>query len=800
MNNLRVDQLANRQLGQYTLRELIGTGGMSAVYRAHQASLDREVAVKVLATELADDPDYRQRFALEARTAASLEHKHIVPVYDYGTTHGLIFVVMRLLTGGTLAQRLAIAIRRGRTLPSPGDMVQLIEAIGSALDYAHGRGVIHRDIKPSNVMFDALGTPYVVDFGIARILNTNLELTMTGTTIGTPNYMAPEQWRDQPLTPAVDQYALAILVFNALTGKLPFQATTSHAVMYKHLHEVPPPIHEVRASLPAALSPVLQKAMAKHPHNRYPTISAFAEAFRAACDDLHTTDFFSFAIQPISLPEELTPSSSARSAAPGSFSQQVVLADPKPIPPPPDLPESAGSGGAMPFEPPRLPEDSWLGNTMPGPASAGAPPAVTTGPAPAVVGRPTAPQPRTRWEQPPARPRTSGDGSAARWVGMALATVLILVFFVLAFILIIRTLNSRAPVAQVDAPPTATTALQPTPAATTAPFVVAPPTALPTIAPPASNPAGGTAITPAITPANAARVQAAGTIFSQSETPVRMIAVSPQGMLASAHGDGLVRLWRNGFAGTAITLSGHQGVVYTVAFSPNSALLASGGEDGAIRLWRTTDGALAALLSGHEGLVRDLAFSPDGQILASAGEDGTVRLWNTTTGAQRLTLAGGEDLRMLAVAFSPDGRLLATGDSAGLIRLWNPDNGQSRRSLPGHTGSVRSLAFSPDGSLLASSSTDDTIHVWDVASGMTLQILVGHGRDVWKVVFSPDGRLLASGGRDNNARLWDVTTGNLLNTLSGHAGWVLGVAFTPDGSGIITGGGDGQIRLWQPAG
>jgi serine/threonine-protein kinase len=270
--------LAGQTLGQYELRELVGESGMGAVYRAYQASLQREVAFKVMSASLASQPGYVERFTREARTAAALEHAHIVPVYDYGTQDDISYIVMRLLSGGSLEQR----ISQGNRLPSLQETSELLDQLASALDYAHRRGVIHRDIKASNVMFDDQGSAFLVDFGIAKLLSGSGGITTTGQIIGTPSYMAPEQWRDEEITEATDLYALGVLVYVTLTGKLPFEASTPHALMHKHLHEPPRPPNVWRPELPDAVKPVLEKALAKNPNERYRSAGAFAQAFKQA--------------------------------------------------------------------------------------------------------------------------------------------------------------------------------------------------------------------------------------------------------------------------------------------------------------------------------------------------------------------------------------------------------------------------------------------------------------------------------------------------------------------------------------
>ena len=221
--------LTGQTLGTYELRALLGMGGMGAVYRGFQPSLKREVAIKVLSGDLAQQSNYVERFTREAEISATLEHAHIIPIFDYGVQGTVSYVVMRLLTGGSLGQRLRQCRENNLPLPSLNETSDLLNQIASALDYAHSQGVIHRDIKPSNIMFDNHGRAFIVDFGIAKITESTANITGTGATMGTPFYMPPEQWRAEQLTPAADQYALGIVVYELVTGRVPFEAGTPYA-------------------------------------------------------------------------------------------------------------------------------------------------------------------------------------------------------------------------------------------------------------------------------------------------------------------------------------------------------------------------------------------------------------------------------------------------------------------------------------------------------------------------------------------------------------------------------------------
>lgn len=277
--NLNLNDLTGHMLGQYQLRALLGVGGMGAVYRAYQPSLNRDVALKVIAPTLAADEGYARRFVREAQTAAALEHPHIVPVHDYGSDQGFNYVVMRLLNGGSLADRIEHQKATKGPLPSLAEVADVLNKLASALDYAHSRGVIHRDIKANNVMFDDHGTPFLVDFGIAKLTSASTSITTPGMTLGTPSYMAPEQWRGESVTAATDQYALGVLAYGMLTGHMPFEASTPFALMHQHLNDAPPPPENWRADVPPGLRAVLSRAMAKEAVDRYPSVRDFAQAF-----------------------------------------------------------------------------------------------------------------------------------------------------------------------------------------------------------------------------------------------------------------------------------------------------------------------------------------------------------------------------------------------------------------------------------------------------------------------------------------------------------------------------------------
>lgn len=288
------NNLVGKILGTCTLEKLIGQGGMGSVYLARQARPSRYVAVKVLLPNLIMDSQVYQeflaRFRREADVIAKLEHINIMPIYEYGEQDGIAYLVMPYLPGGSLRD----GLERSGALPLR-ETVTYISQAAAALDYAHAHKVIHRDLKPGNFLLHTDGRLVLADFGIARMLQDSdntfgSKLTSTGMFIGTPEYMAPEMVTGEPIDHRADIYALGIVLFQMLSGRVPFSGNTPYAVATKHVQEPPPSLYSMNPTLPPMIDGIIQTALAKRPENRYPSAGALAQALRNA---VATTNYHS---------------------------------------------------------------------------------------------------------------------------------------------------------------------------------------------------------------------------------------------------------------------------------------------------------------------------------------------------------------------------------------------------------------------------------------------------------------------------------------------------------------------------
>jgi serine/threonine protein kinase len=295
-------------VGPYRITDQIGQGGMATVYKAYHANLDRYVAFKVLHPAFKEDPSFLERFRREARIVARLDHPHIVPVYDFADFEGQPYLVMKFIEGETLKARLK---RQALTLD---ETLYILEAVASALGFAHEQGILHRDIKPSNFILDQQGTPYLTDFGLARIAQAGESTMSQDTMLGTPQYISPEQAKGiHNLGPGTDLYSLGVVIYELMVGCVPFNADTPYAIVHDHIYKPLPLPSKVNPAVPLGVERVLLKALAKEPEARYRSVVEMVAAFREAVETEGLTELSTARFHPIvssradTLPEAISP-------------------------------------------------------------------------------------------------------------------------------------------------------------------------------------------------------------------------------------------------------------------------------------------------------------------------------------------------------------------------------------------------------------------------------------------------------------------------------------------------------------
>ena len=350
--------MSAEQFGRYVIKGELGRGGMATVFHAYDPRFERDVAIKVLPREFLHDPQFRVRFEREAKTIALIEHPAIVPVYDFGEEEGQPYIVMRYMSGGSLADRLTQD-------PLPiNEVINMINRLAPALDAAHSKGVIHRDLKPGNILYDQYGNSFLSDFGIARFRQSSNTTLTGGAILGTPAYMSPEQVQgENNIDGRSDIYSLGVILFQVLTGKVPYLGDTAARVMMMHILEPVPHITAVNNTIPIAFQAVIEKAMAKDPNQRYDnTIEMAHSVVIAARGSNMPTLVGEQALDFSNLETNLNPTAAA--SAPTYPQQEGILNgatyQSRPASPPAGTPVSAAAGVLTPGIKPARRLPAWL--------------------------------------------------------------------------------------------------------------------------------------------------------------------------------------------------------------------------------------------------------------------------------------------------------------------------------------------------------------------------------------------------------------------------------------------------------
>lgn len=294
---MHTDQFLGKTVENFVVQERIGRGGMATVYRAHQPSVNRSIALKIITLDssLGEDNEFRRRFEQEANVIASLEHIHILPIYDYGIINNEVaYIAMRLLRGGSLTDLLRVG-------PLNMDRAaDVFTQLARGLAYAHSKGVIHRDLKPSNILLDDTGNAYLTDFGLAKLIENSLELTKSGNIVGTPVYMSPEQLRGESVDHRSDIYSLGVILYHMLVGHPPFESSDTNmvSVIYQHLEKNPTPPSELNPEITPGVELVVMTALQKSPADRYSSADLMADALNTALGRRLTSTASYPAVQP----------------------------------------------------------------------------------------------------------------------------------------------------------------------------------------------------------------------------------------------------------------------------------------------------------------------------------------------------------------------------------------------------------------------------------------------------------------------------------------------------------------------
>jgi WD40 repeat protein len=823
LGSAAVGPLVRSSVPGYEILAELGRGGMGVVYKARHVELNRLVALKMILAGVHVGPKDLARFRSEAAAVASLQHPNIVQVYEVGEYDGRPYFSLEYVEGGSLAQ-----VLKGQPL-EPRWSAQLIEKLARTMHHAHQRGIVHRDLKPANILLQAADgrspmdkrdatIPKITDFGLAKQLQSP-GMTQSGTVLGTPSYMAPEQalGRNREVGPAADIYALGALLYEMLCGKPPFRAETSLDTMLQVASADPVPLGRLQPALPRDLQTICEKCLHKEPWKRYDTAEALADDLRRFMtgEPIHA--------RPIGRMERIWKWARRRPSLAALIilaaftavlafagvvwkwraeAEQVALLEAAKR----DT-ESALARAEANLYCNRivLVEREWLANNLPRARHL----------------LDDCPAGLRQWEWHYLNRLCHGELLSLHGHDGAV--------FNLAFSPDGRQLASAAADQTIrvwDA--TSGRGL----------FTHKDPTA--------KDRSGIVSYGP-----NGQQL-----FYATTHQPVRVwdplqdkelrtarwpmdnatvVGLSPdERYLVAGCRDGTVRLWDLLKQRLIFQVPGHNRPVQSVAFSSDGKLLATAGKGGSIRIWHTNNGKELQSLAGHPSQVNSLAFSSDGLRLASAGGDTNVKLWETRTGKLLFTLQGHVNV-VSCVAFSPSGKFLASGGRDRTIKVWDTEKGEEAFTLRGHAGAILFVTFSPSGNLIASAgedqlvkvwdatsgpesrafraayasqtlaystdgkrlvTADDSVHIWDPATGRLLRSFGGPQEFIEGVAFSPDGQVVATAGR-KGAKVWEANTGTVLFTLRDAENHERGIAFSPDGLLIATAGDDGMVRVWN---